>query len=1088
MNLQQLALTLTAGAIAGAAAHAADISNTATQYLILKPKKPIVIDGKLGEWDMASTPYTISADGKNPMNDVHQNEPSNPVKGDSDLSGRAALAWDEQYLYIAGQMVDDHLLGVKPDSAGNQGPAGWGCDSLMVSVASCHQPMKSNSPFSRTPFLGLRYAPTGPSARGKLLEGPPGTLDKKDFYWVLTANSKWAVTETDNGYNVEAAVPWKDLEFTARPGERLFISFLAADIDPDEALNQLGWGFSGQPNENPIFRLADREDVLGMLTVSSDSVATNAPWQVRAEIDALQGDAKLDAIRVLDERGKAAFEAKVGLDVPKGKTGSLLQEFKAGAIATPGRYTIEETATAPGKRVEVVAQLPVQVVAQIAEAPLIGNLPGETHHMGPNRVAHNALQRPYRHGFVKGTNDYVAFIRKQVEPGLKGAAQADIKSKSQWGYPHAFHCMALYRLTGDPEYAQLARDIMDYTLDAGDLGWFKLTAVAQYRYLTWKKDPSSPFAPKDAEKRYRANLCKVAAKPDLSLFNESGTHNRVWHRYALQKIARMVAEEDGQPVDPRIKEYTDYHDKIIGDVGDSDDASAGYHWVFFDAAVGIYFHTGNWDAFLKNRGYQKTLARYVEMVSPSGACAPFSSCSGWPEVGESMWAYELMSTLTRDGRYRWTSHRIAEYYYNHLDPFANQYHLPFDTARNGFVMAFLLADDTVAPKEPPQASRVTWRHPLAKVSPEELRARPGTSPMKMADGQWIPDKAVLSSGTSALGLWGMVELLPVAGHGGELPGNIVTLMANDSALFAGQGYYENTPDFQNLLWVEDLDGVAPDPRPMTTDVPVFIEDPAFTFVRVRTTAYQHLPLTYTRDILFCKNGFMVVKDRAEFDATMKVRLGPCYYARDLGPQCGTNWFNAYYDELYYTGLGLGRGVQAIQNPPWDLMIYYVPRVDYRQTVVDRFLDNRYRNSPVQIRQAWTGMARAGSEFTFTSVLLPHAPTFTPADLVSPPDTNSAPWIEVAKDDADLTVMKVTSEHSPGTRSDAWVMLNDTGKPAEAGPLATDARVAVVAVGPDGKIRQRAIVGGTALKFRGNDEAPSARRLNVTPLAVPAEFR
>ena len=233
---------------------------------------------------------------------------------------------------------------------------------------------------------------------------------------------------------------------------------------------------------------------------------------------------------------------------------------------------------------------------------------------------------------------------------------------------------------------------------------------------------------------------------------------------------------------------------------------------------------------------------------------------------------------------------------------------------------------------------------------------------------------------------------------------------------------------------------------------------------------------------------MVVKDRAEFDATMKVRLGPCYYARDLGPQCGTNWFNAYYDELYYTGLGLGRGVQAIQNPPWDLMIYYVPRADYRQTVVDRFLDNRYRNSPVQLRQTWAGMARAGSEFTFTSVLLPHAPTFTPADLVTPPDTNSAPWIEVAKDDADLTVMKVTSEHSPGTRSDAWVMLNDTGKPAEAGPLATDARVAVVAVGPDGKIRQRAIVGGTALRFRGNDEAPTTRRLNVTPLVVPAEFK
>ena len=242
-------------------------------------------------------------------------------------------------------------------------------------------------------------------------------------------------------------------------------------------------------------------------------------------------------------------------------------------------------------------------------------------------------------------------------------------------------------------------------LDAGDLGWFKLTAIAQYRYLTWKQDPQSPFAPARAEERYRANLHKVAAQPDKDLFAESGTHNRVWHRYALLKIARQVAEEDGKPVDPRVREYTDYHDKLIGEVGDTDDASAGYHWVFFDAAAALYFHTGDWDAFLKHPGFRKTLARYVEMVSPSGACPPFASCSGWPEVGASMWAYEWLSRLTKDGRFRWTSHRIAEYYYNHLDHRANQYHVPYDTARDNFVMAYLLADDSVPPTPPPGGSR-----------------------------------------------------------------------------------------------------------------------------------------------------------------------------------------------------------------------------------------------------------------------------------------------------------------------------------------------------------------------------------------------
>jgi hypothetical protein len=628
---------------------------------------------------------------------------------------------------------------------------------------------------------------------------------------------------------------------------------------------------------------------------------------------------------------------------------------------------------------------------------------------------------------------------------------------------------------------------MDYTLAAGDLGWFKLTAVAQYRYLTWKQDPSSPFAPDRAEQLYRANLYKVAAQPDKELFAESGTHNRVWHRYALLKIARQVAEADGKPVDPRILEYTDYHDKLIGEVGDTDDASAGYHWVFFDAAAALYFHTGDWDAFLKHPGFRKTLARYVEMVSPGGACPPFASCSGWPEVGASMWAYEWLSRLTKDGRFRWTSHRIAEYYYNHLDHRANQYHGPYDTARNNFVMAYLLTDDAVPPTPPPGGSRLTWRHPLEPVPLENLRARPGTSPMAMVPDRWIPDKVVLSSGNDPQSLWGLVELLPVAGHGGEVPGNLIALMQHDAALLAGQGYYENTPNFQNLLWIEDLDGLASDPRPIATEVPIFVDDPACTWVRIRIAAYQHLPVTYTRDLVFCKNGFLLVKDRARFDSTMKVRLGPCVQTRNLGPQCGEHWFNAYYDDLYYTGLGLGRGVQAIRNPSWDLLVYFTPRPGRTHTVVDRYLENPYRCSPVQMRQVWAGMVRAGEEITFTTVLLPHAPTFTPQDLLAPPaDSTDPKRIEIPQDDDHVTAVKAISETDPWNkiRHETWVLLNDTGRSVKAGPLETDARLALVGLAHDGTIQNRAVAGGSALRFRERDEWPAARKLPPTPAQTP----
>src|SRR3990172_2637992 len=128
------------------------------QYLIPKAAQAIQIDGKLDDWNM-ETPYVITATGDDPRL-VPLVGVENPVKSDADLSGRAALAWDEQCLYVAGQMRDDRLLGVRTDSVGNQGPPGWGCDSLMITVASFRQTLRGNSPSNPgRPMLALRYAP-----------------------------------------------------------------------------------------------------------------------------------------------------------------------------------------------------------------------------------------------------------------------------------------------------------------------------------------------------------------------------------------------------------------------------------------------------------------------------------------------------------------------------------------------------------------------------------------------------------------------------------------------------------------------------------------------------------------------------------------------------------------------------------------------------------------------------------------------------------------------------------------------------------------------------------------------------------------
>ncbi len=1077
--------------LVGTAAHAAEFAPTPTQYLVLKIKTAIVVDGKLGEWDMANAQAVINPeDTRNPLVQAFV-APTDPIKNAQDISGRVAVAWDDQYLYFAGAISDDHLLGVRPDSLPNQGPAPWGCDSVMVDMNSFRQPMKRNNPYSNNVTLGLRYAPMGPNPRGGLIPNAQA-LDTIDMHYKITEHSQWAVTETPTGWNVEVAMPWADLEYTPRPGERIFMALMLPDVDPDQSLKQLGWGMGGSMKSYPVFRLVERRDAIGSLTFSADEVAVNAPWAIRVEVDARTGPAKLEKLQIVDGAGEAVLERTVAMETPQGQTGTEVVDFKAGEIAKLGTYAVEAVLATAGGPVVLVRQ-PLRMVEPVVAPPLVSNPSGEIHHMRPSRVAHNAVdlhnRKLIRHDFVKGRDDYLPFIMKYAEPGFITTVRGQIDTKGPWGYGFLLQCLALYKATGDDAYVKLGRDLMDYELTRAvenTVDSFRLYSYAALRYYTWLQDANSPWAPPDAEKRYRAMFYPIAEKPDKDLFAESGTHNRIWHRYCLLKVARQIAEEDGKPIDQRVIDYTDFHAKLLEATGDDDDASSGYNWGWFYYALAIYYHQGSLQPVLDNPGFVKTITRYAETISPSGAMPTFGADSGWPSLGQSIWTFELMASLTKDGRFRWNAHRVAEYVYNYLGADPTQYHLPADNIKNNFLMGYFFADEGVAPVPAPANSRLTWRHPLVPTTPEDQRAHPGMA-MAMDATQWIPDKLILSSGNNPRSPWGLVELLPIGGHGGSLPGNLIALLQQDSVLMAGQGYYEQTPNFQNILWAEDQDGLAANPQPVTVTVPRLADDAAFTAVRVHTTAYQELPLTYTRDIVFGKGGFVVVKDRAKFDSAMKVRLGPCFQTRDIGPQCGDNWFNTYYEEMYLTGLGLGRGVQSFMTPPWDLLVYFSPRAGRQHSVVDTYAENPYRQSPIRMRQSWAGMTKPGQEITFTSVLLPHAPTLSPQDLLQPPpESEEAPRIEVVQDDDNVTVLKVVSDTDGRFGYPYWVMINNTGAVVKAGPLESDAWVVVVRMNPDGTtVADPSMTGGTVLRVNGVDLSATARKVAVAEPTPPA---
>ncbi|MBT3376818.1 MAG: hypothetical protein HN742_09800 [Lentisphaerae bacterium] len=1033
------------------------------------------IDGDLADWGLPQAALaTIDPEkaGKDPTISLHLNDPANAFKGAADLSAHVAVTWDDQNLYIAGIVRDDDLRGIKPDTPHNVGPSGWACDSVMFRIHSFRQPLKTNSPFTPTPFMALRYEKPA-DGRGNLVNNAKGQLEKTTTYWKLPEGSILASRETTDGYHVEAAVPWASLAFRPQAGEPLFCGFLLADIDEGEKLNQLGRWFSGETKATATFRLVRRPEATGTLSLSSRRPESGRRWSVSWQIDARTADVTARALVVKgSDGGEQRFP--INVSVPKGQT--------AKDVVVVDKVSLE-IGPAEVRLVAAIGQESVPLCSEALEvapgrppAPLVSNPPGELHHHRPDRVAHSAYEDHrrgiVRHDFVTDRSGYERYLLTHVKAYVDAQMEGALKRKTPHISGYALKCVTLYRLTKDERYMNWARDAIELALDLQEktLKADRLFGLTQVRYHAWLHDPDGGLAPPDAEERFQTLWARAASEYDKGwMFAEWGYHNRCYHRHYLLKIASHFARQLGKPVTAEAEKYMAFHDPILDAFGAATDNSSGYHWVGFRYPAYFAQAVDDLESLADNKGWVDALQRWRLYSSPSGALPNFGDTSGWGTgAGQAMAYYEMMGRVTRDGRFRWQAHRIAEYLYNHFWPRHDQYHGPRDFIAGGFCRAWLFSDDSVAPVPRKTKSAITFRTRCVSTTEAERTAQPGLCPTKMIEEQ-VPDKLVLSSGKDPSHLWGLVELIDKGGHCGRLPGHIAALTQHDAALLAGQGYYERSADFNNTLWIEDMDGIAADPRPMRTEVPRFVEDSALTYARIRAQRYNQMPVDYEREIVFVKNAFVLVKDRVTFRATMRVRFGPCWQTRDLGPQCGADWFNTYYEYIYFTGLGLGKGVHAYRNPAWDLLVRFAPREDCELSVSDRFGDNPYRPSPTQLRQSWTGIATPGQTFTFTSVLLPHGPAFD----VRP----YADWIEFLVDNDDTTLVRVRTEFDNvhHFQSTHWLLLQEQGAAVSAEGFAGDARLALVTRDRRDRVRPAVIIDGDNLILDGKDLSAKARR-------------
>ncbi len=1055
------------------ALHAAELIPTPQEYLL--PYGHWKLDAAFSEWPKAGEPYVLdpSLADKDARIQPLPGDATKPIRGPEDISAKAWLAWDEKYLYIAGEVTDDNLVGIAPDTPNDFGPHGWFCDSFMTIMHSFRHPMRPNQPYHRSPFMAARLTiPVG--GRGTATEA----LGNPARYPRIPEDTILYTRETAAGYDVQMAVPWAALDFPATEGEPLFLGFLIADTDTGRGLNQLGWNFHENPGESAVFRLSKRTDALGLLTLSRDTVAPGAPLQVQYRVDALEAPVEVIGVQLVGPP-QGPVELPGELKVAVGQTGSdVLTLDKAPRIA--GKWQARLRVKVAGNET-LLATEPFTVAAPAAAGAAISNPPGELHRMRPDRVAHSALADhtvgTIKHGFVTDRFGYERYILTHVKDFVDAQLEAAIERGDTWLADLVIESAVVYKLTGDPQYADWCRrgveSLLTTALDPAKFPIERFTGLVEMRYFVWQHDPGTALAPPNAEQRFLQVGARFAAQPPDLMFTEWGWHNRCWHRWFLLKTAKYCADKLGAPVDARIAPYVAFHEPLIAQFGASDDNSSNYIWVGFRYLVywGMVSDT-LWDLG-KNEGAVAAMNSWRRCSSPSGAVPNWASGNGWlTGAGMALGYYELMSTVTGDGRFRWQAQRIAEYCYNYVWPRHDQYHLLRDEVAQGFVKAWLFAEDTIKPVPVEAASAVTTRWREVPPTPEDKATIVGLSGMKLVEER-VPDKLILSSGTDPRGLWGLVEVTDWGGHSGQLPGAIMALMYNDAALQANQGYYENTPDFNNIMWIEDLGGVPAEKEPMRCEITRFVEDPLVTYARIHAPRYQQLPVDYTRDIVFVKNGFLLVKDYVTFHKTMKVRLGPGWQTRDLGPQSGADWFNTYYEWLYYTGLGLGNGVHSFRNPAWDLLVRFAPRDDMEINVLDRYADNPYRMSPTRLRQEWTGIVQAGETKTFTTVLLPHAPALQGEVY--------ADMVKVLTDDDERTLVQVTTESDPGRKwqETHWLLLQDKpGQVAEGGGLRSDATLALVSRDIRGELKTPVLVGGTGLSLDGEDLTARAARPEV----------
>lgn len=424
--------------------------------------------------------------------------------------------------------------------------------------------------------------------------------------------------------------------------------------------------------------------------------------------------------------------------------------------------------------------------------------------------------------------------------------------------------------------------------------------------------------------------------------------------------------------------------------------------------------------------------RLVHETTPDGVLIPYGSHTGWHGLaGVRIWALELAARATRDGRYRYAASRLMNF--GQARGFSPTHHHWNAMSIEAIALAALACDDSVKPVRPDGGSRVLSRPEIVRLFAEQVRQRfPDAGgvdcEMYMTD-RTMPHKLVLRSGWNPGDLFMLVECYPR--HDPLNPTAIVALERFSSSF--AEMTSEKFISRENAVRIDDLSGKArfvgtagqrggwPKELPlgydrMESSVEAFSDHALATHARLKVTNYMGFHAVQTRELLFVKNRFVLMRDETAFDDTFRARAGPVWNTQNVGDKRGQNWVDTWFTAHWY------QGHRLYENAPYDLLLYYAPREGASLTVTDPPSQTTLAEPQgsalgrLKVTQyAWEGDVRPGDRVQFVSLLLPHAPSVDAASL--------AGKIRVIRDEPGVAAVAV----SPAPGRWEMALLNRTGK-------------------------------------------------------------